>query len=269
MSNLFEDLKGLTDHEVALATKPIRRRHLPPRDCHPVADQFPISSEANYASLLADIRANGQREPIALYQGAIWDGRSRYSACAELGLVPKVFVLRREPVVYLLRRHRDRYGLPSTPERTDALALFDRLHHEEFKAERAKLKSEWLATERKEFAQYARDVPQRCAVCGLNAEYSQAHHRLPLSLQYDLGVVLANHDHDWLCAVHHKLIHTYISSYLLGSRYNEGPDYAYRYADEAARSNAEAAVVATFARTYQLYLDLGGVPARAFRGSTP
>jgi hypothetical protein len=44
---------------------------------HRLADLFPMMDEAALAELAADIKANGQREPIKLWDGAIIDGRNR------------------------------------------------------------------------------------------------------------------------------------------------------------------------------------------------
>jgi 16S rRNA G966 N2-methylase RsmD len=57
---------------------------------HPVADLFPLMSDAEYQPFKADIAANGQREPIWVYKGLILDGRNRWRACSELGILPDV-----------------------------------------------------------------------------------------------------------------------------------------------------------------------------------
>jgi len=59
-------------------------------EAHPIADLFPVMSAGEYKPFLADIRANGQREPIWTYKGQILDGRNRWRACTELGILPQV-----------------------------------------------------------------------------------------------------------------------------------------------------------------------------------
>jgi site-specific DNA-methyltransferase (adenine-specific) len=51
---------------------------------HPAADAFPMMDAARFDELVADIAANGQRQPITLCDGMILDGRNRYWACLEL-----------------------------------------------------------------------------------------------------------------------------------------------------------------------------------------
>jgi DNA modification methylase len=55
---------------------------------HPAAESFPMMDDGRYGELLADIRENGQREPITLCDGMILDGRNRYRACLEAGVEP-------------------------------------------------------------------------------------------------------------------------------------------------------------------------------------
>jgi hypothetical protein len=55
---------------------------------HPFADAFPMMTDQEHHQLVADIKANGLREPITRYQGKLLDGRNRDRVCDELGIKP-------------------------------------------------------------------------------------------------------------------------------------------------------------------------------------
>jgi ParB-like chromosome segregation protein Spo0J len=55
---------------------------------HPLADLFPLMQGSDFAALVADIKAQGQRLPIVLHEGKILDGRSRYRACIQTNVAP-------------------------------------------------------------------------------------------------------------------------------------------------------------------------------------
>lgn len=55
---------------------------------HPLAELIPSMLMDEVADLERDIRANGQRQPIVLYDGKILDGRHRYAVCQKLGITP-------------------------------------------------------------------------------------------------------------------------------------------------------------------------------------
>lgn len=46
-------------------------------------------TEGEFSALVEDIRENGQREPVLLFEGLVVDGRHRWSACAALGTEPQ------------------------------------------------------------------------------------------------------------------------------------------------------------------------------------
>lgn len=58
-------------------------------ESHEAAGIFPLMSGTEYDGLVADIAANGLREPVWLHRdGRIIDGRNRYRACIQLGIDP-------------------------------------------------------------------------------------------------------------------------------------------------------------------------------------
>lgn len=61
-----------------------------PLKAHPYANQFPMLSDEEIASLAESIAQNGQRNPIVLTtDGEILDGRNRYAACQMAGVEPE------------------------------------------------------------------------------------------------------------------------------------------------------------------------------------
>jgi N6-adenosine-specific RNA methylase IME4/ParB-like chromosome segregation protein Spo0J len=59
------------------------------KEIHELANLIPTMSDDEYRDLVKDIEANGLLEPITLYEGRILDGRHRYRACMEIGLLPE------------------------------------------------------------------------------------------------------------------------------------------------------------------------------------
>lgn len=56
---------------------------------HEVAELFPMMERREFADLCSDIKANGLREDIWVYEGKIIDGRNRYRACEAVGVEPR------------------------------------------------------------------------------------------------------------------------------------------------------------------------------------
>src|SRR5258708_1494912 len=53
---------------------------------HPAADIFPLMSGTEFDELVGDIKANGLKEPVVLYDGKLLDGRNRARACNAAGI---------------------------------------------------------------------------------------------------------------------------------------------------------------------------------------
>jgi ParB-like nuclease domain len=61
-----------------------------PLKFHPLADIFPLLEGEEFDALVADIKANGLREPVVLYDGKVLDGRNRVRACNAAGVPVRV-----------------------------------------------------------------------------------------------------------------------------------------------------------------------------------
>ncbi|MBT2748370.1 MULTISPECIES: ParB/RepB/Spo0J family partition protein [unclassified Lysobacter] len=56
---------------------------------HPLCMALPDMADEPFKALVEDIRVNGLRHDIVLFEGAILDGRHRYRACLTCGVVPR------------------------------------------------------------------------------------------------------------------------------------------------------------------------------------
>lgn len=66
----------------------------------------------------------------------------------------------------------------------------------------------FIAIARAEFVPSARAA---CAVCGLYPSLTEAHHVVPLAMQFRNGATTADQSHVWLCPTHHAAVHVLIN----------------------------------------------------------
>lgn len=78
---------------------------------HELCLMLPDMSADAFSALVEDIRSNGQRRDIVLYEGLILDGRHRYRACIECGIEPRTVKFDgKDPIAFVVsenvaRRH--------------------------------------------------------------------------------------------------------------------------------------------------------------------
>jgi hypothetical protein len=90
---------------------------------HPLSAAFPAMSSDDFAALVEDIKANGQREPVMVHEGMVLDGWHRYQACSQLGIKPQQFTFPadKDPVAFVLSHNLHRRHL--TPSQRAAAVV--------------------------------------------------------------------------------------------------------------------------------------------------
>lgn len=78
---------------------------------HTLSMVFPDMDQDQFEDLKESIRQNGQRDPIATYEGQILDGWHRYRCCQELGIEPDTFEFEGDPVAFVLDKNLKRRHL--------------------------------------------------------------------------------------------------------------------------------------------------------------
>lgn len=90
---------------------------------HPLSSAFPAMNADDFAALVDDIKANGQREPVTIHEGMVLDGWHRYQACLQIGINPQQFNFDKDkdPVAFVLSENLHRRHL--TPSQRAAAVV--------------------------------------------------------------------------------------------------------------------------------------------------
>jgi ParB family chromosome partitioning protein len=102
---------------------------------HPAANLFPMMEGERFEALKNDMATHGQNEPIIMLGGMILDGRNRYRAVTELGMIPRLreYDGEQDPVDYVVSQNLFRRHLTSSQcalLATEAVGLKARLQAE-------------------------------------------------------------------------------------------------------------------------------------------
>ncbi len=110
---------------------------------HPAAKAFPLMAGAEFDQFVEDIRVNGLRKPIEIYEGDNWpeahgkgiDGRNRFAACARLGIEPAVRYVTDDDIgpsitAYIVSTNIARRHLTSSQAAMVAIELIDQFRRE-------------------------------------------------------------------------------------------------------------------------------------------
>ncbi len=144
---------------------------------HPAADMFPLIEGDDFEALCADIKANGQREPIWLDKaGRILDGRNRARACEAMGIFPqyRTWDGQGSPVEFVISLNLHRRHLSASQRAVVALKVEEELAKE---AERQRVRKrteprpEILPDEHKDRRSESRE--QAGSLVGVSGRYVQ------------------------------------------------------------------------------------------------
>jgi len=119
-------------------------------EIHEAANAFPMMTDAEIKDLAEDIKRNGQRVPITLYQGKVLDGRNRLKACQMASVQPRTvqYTGTDDPYMWVWSLNAERRHLTSQEQKA---LIWRKLHgmseavqreRERIKAEAAKAMSE-------------------------------------------------------------------------------------------------------------------------------
>ena len=141
---------------------------------HPATLLFPMLSKEEMAEFAKDIKANGLREPIVLYDGMILDGRNRYEACKLAGVKPQFTELPElipgsaSPVQYVVSANLYRRHLTTSQRATIAAEMVPLLAQEAQKRQRIGRPPAWQGGQKELVVKSPQDISAKDAnnLCG-------------------------------------------------------------------------------------------------------
>ncbi|MGH7139552.1 MAG: hypothetical protein ACREHD_27720 [Pirellulales bacterium] len=118
---------------------PARGPSIELRGIHPAATLFPLMEGAELDQLVADLRDNGLREEIVLYEGRVLDGRNRLRACELAGVKPRFVEWDGcgSPLAFVLSRNLHRRHLAESQRAIIAARAKEMFKHEATECVRA------------------------------------------------------------------------------------------------------------------------------------
>lgn len=122
---------------------------------HPLAALIPPMLNDEQVELERDIQANGQGQPIILFEGKILDGRHRYAVCQKLKLTPETTTFtgteaEAKALVLSLNVHRRHLSFEQKSKLIDAELKRDPSQSDRAIAEKAKVSHPTVAKIRRE-----------------------------------------------------------------------------------------------------------------------
>lgn len=105
-------------------------KHPPLSDAfHPLANAWGMLDEAALADLADDIRVNGLREPVVLFEGKVLDGRNRWAAAKMVGVPVRTVDFVGDPVAFVRSMNEQRRHL-TVRQRQAALRKLEAIANE-------------------------------------------------------------------------------------------------------------------------------------------
>ena len=120
-----------------------------PYDFHELCCIFPRCSDEELQLLVSDIRENGLKTPITLFEGKILDGRNRYLACELLGIEPDYVQFEgTEPMSFVISHNLCRRHLSESQRAMVAAAVIELRRQEQEKITVAAAAKQFNVSER-------------------------------------------------------------------------------------------------------------------------